>query len=143
MRTDRSTILSSSLRPLLPTAFLFSFYLLFAGHNAPGGGFIGGLVAGAGLVLRQIDQGPESAARMLRVQPRSLLSAGLALTILTGTAPWIAGRQLLESAKFEVALPVVGTVKATSALLFDFGIYLIVVGMTASILATLGSRESE
>lgn len=143
MRTDRSIVLSNSLRLLLPTAFLFSLYLLFAGHNAPGGGFIGGLVAGAAFVLRHVDQGPESTAELLPVEPRSLLSAGLGLAAVTAMAPLFFGGQLLESAKLEVHLPLLETVKATSALVFDIGVYLVVVGLATAILRNLGRRGIE
>ncbi|MEX2588135.1 MAG: MnhB domain-containing protein [Actinomycetota bacterium] len=143
MRPDRSVILSNSLRLLLPTAFLFSLYLLFAGHNAPGGGFIGGLVAGAALVLRHVDQGPEAVAELLPVEPRTILSAGLGLAVLTAMAPWVTGDQLLESAKLEIDLPVLETVKATSALVFDIGVFLVVVGLATAILRILGERPGE
>lgn len=143
MRTDRSIVLSNSLRLLLPAAFLFSLYLLFAGHNAPGGGFIGGLVAGAAFVLRHVDQGPESTAELLPVEPRSLLSAGLGLAAVTAMAPLFFGGQLLQSAKLEVHLPLLETVKATSALVFDIGVYLVVVGLATAILRNLGRRGIE
>lgn len=143
MGTDRSVIFSSTLRLLLPTAFLFSFYLLFAGHNAPGGGFIGGLVAGSAFVLRLVDQGPEGLDEILPMQPRNILSAGLAVASLTALAPLALGGQLLESAKFEHELPVLGTVKATSALAFDIGVYLIVVGLATTVLSILGAARAE
>lgn len=143
MDPDRSVVLSNSLRLLLPTAFLFSLYLLFAGHNAPGGGFIGGLVAGAGFVLRHVDRGPGSTAALLPVEPRIILSAGLGLAAVTAMAPWLFGGQLLESAKLEVHLPLLETVKATSALVFDIGVYLIVVGLATGILRNLGQRGIE
>lgn len=141
MLTDRSIILSNSLRLLLPTAFLFSIYLLFAGHNAPGGGFIGGLIAGAAFVLRGVDRGSDSISQMLPVEPRSILSAGLILAAITAMAPWLAGGDFFESAKVELDLPLLGTVKAASALVFDIGVYLIVVGLTTSMLRIFGERK--
>lgn len=143
MYPDRSVVLSNSLRLLLPTAFLFSLYLLFAGHNSPGGGFIGGLIAGAAFVLRHVDQGADSIGELLPVEPRAILSAGLILATVTAMAPWAVGGQLLESAKFEVHLPLLETVKTTSALAFDIGVYLIVVGLTTAILRILGEKGEE
>lgn len=142
MGAERSVVLTNSLRFLLPNAFLFSLYLLFAGHNNPGGGFIGGLVAGAAFVLRHVDAGPQAVEDMLPAHPRTILASGLAIAVLTAMAPWLLGGQLLESAKVEVQLPLLGTVKATSALVFDIGVYLIVVGLATSTLRFLGGSRA-
>jgi multicomponent Na+:H+ antiporter subunit A len=138
-----SLILSISARTVFPVAVLFSVFLLFAGHNAPGGGFIGGLVAGAALVLRYVDRGPHEVARVLRLAPPVLLGVGLAVASLTGIAGLLDGGQVLEAAKLEVDLPILGTVKTTSALPFDIGVYLVVVGLVALALQALGGEEDD
>ena len=143
MRSARSLVLSTTVGAVFPTAMVFSVYLLFAGHNQPGGGFIGGLVAGAALVLRHVEGGSEALRRTLRVAPTTLLGLGLLLAAATAVAPWLAGGQLLESGKLERDLPLLGTVKATSALPFDVGVYLVVVGLVLGLLLTLGGERED
>ncbi|MGH9183323.1 MAG: MnhB domain-containing protein [Acidimicrobiales bacterium] len=140
MRADRSLILSTSVGVLFHAAVLLSVFLLLAGHNAPGGGFVGGLVAGAAAVLRYVDAGPDAVGRAVRVAPRAFLGTGLALAILTGAVPWSTGSQFLESAKLTADVPLLGTLEATSALLFDVGVYLVVVGLVLAVLELLGGE---
>ena len=140
---DRSVVLETSLGALLHVALLFSLFLLFAGHNAPGGGFVGGLVAAAALVLRYIEGGPAAVRETVAIAPQQILGAGLAIAAITGVAPWLSGDQFLESFKVSIELPVLGTVKTTSALPFDIGVYCVVVGLMLMVLRTLGAeRES-
>jgi multisubunit Na+/H+ antiporter MnhB subunit len=140
MRVERSLILETSIGVLFHTALLFSLFLLFAGHNAPGGGFIGGLVAGAAFVLRYVDGGAAAVARTARIGPHLLLGGGLALAVLTGAGPWLVGDAFLEAGKLELDVPLIGDVKATSALPFDIGVFLIVVGLVLMVLTTLGEE---
>lgn len=137
---ERSLILDICVGPLFHVAVLFSVYLLFRGHNAPGGGFIGGLVAGAALVLRYVSGGPDEARRTVPLAPENLLGVGLLLAAGTGVAPWLTGDQFLESAKVSVDLGWLGTVKATSALPFDIGVFFVVVGLVLAVLRTLGDE---
>lgn len=138
MTPNRSLILETSVSSLLHIALLFSIFLLFAGHNAPGGGFVGGLVAGAALVLQYVAGGSEAVRRTVRVAPQQLLAAGLILAIATGALPWLTGGEFLESTKLMVEAPVLGTIKTTTALPFDIGVYLVVLGLVAFVLTTLG-----
>jgi len=139
---SRSVILDTVTRAIFQTIWVFSLYLLFAGHNAPGGGFVGGLVGGAALVLRYACHGSDGATAGVRVGPEGALGAGLLLAGGTGAASWLAGAAFLTSAKVEVTVPVLGTVKTTSALPFDIGVYLVVVGLVLAILSSLGGQES-
>lgn len=141
MRSSRSLILEISVHAIFPTALLFSVFLLFAGHNAPGGGFVGGLVAGAAVVLRFVEGGPAALRRTLPVPPTLVLGAGLSVALATAVAPLLAGGQLLESGKLTLDVPLVGTVKATSALPFDIGVYFVVLGLVLTVLRTLGEEE--
>ncbi len=139
----RSLILETGVGALFHTALLFSLFLLFAGHNAPGGGFVGGLVAGAAFVLRFVEGGAKRVQEETPLSAGALTGIGLALAVLTGAASWIDGSQFLESAKLELSLPVLGTVKATSALPFDVGVYLVVVGLAIGVLTTLGAERDD
>lgn len=133
---SRSLILDVAVEIVFHTILLVSLWLLFVGHNQPGGGFIGGLVAGLALVLRYVagrDPTP-------RVQPETLMGLGVALAALTGIVPLFFGHELLESGKVEIDLPVLGTLKAFSVLFFDAGVYLVVVGLTLAEIRVLGGE---
>jgi multicomponent Na+:H+ antiporter subunit A len=136
-----SVILDTVTRAAFQTVLVFSVYLLFAGHNAPGGGFVGGLVAGAALVLRYVSGGETSLAEVLPVAPEALLGAGLLTAGLTGVGSLLAGGPFLESAKLEAEVAVLGHVEVTSALAFDTGVYLVVIGLVTGLLATVGRAE--
>ncbi len=134
----RSPIFDTGVALVFPTVLILSLYLLFAGHNQPGGGFIGGLVAGAGLALRYVAGGVDEVRATTRVQPWTLRGAGLFLAATTALASVVVGGQMLESGKVELDLPVLGLVKATSALPFDIGVYLVVVGLVLMVVESLG-----
>ena len=135
----RSLILDTVLDMVTRTALLFSGFLLFAGHNAPGGGFVGGLVAATTLVLRYVAGGAEEVDAVAAVDEHTLLGSGLLLAALTGVMGWITGGAFLASATLETHVPVLGTLKATSALPFDVGVYLVVVGLGLALLRSLGA----
>lgn len=117
---------------------LASVYLLFAGHNHPGGGFVGGLVAGAGIAVRYITSGIDEVRRLVRLRPWSFLGAGVLLAVSTAGAPLLWGRRVLESAKWDLDLPIFGHVAVSSVLAFDAGVYLVVVGLTLMVFEAFG-----
>lgn len=131
-----SVVLDTALNAIFHTIIVFSLYLHFAGHNAPGGGFIAGLVAGAGLVLRVIT-GRATLQSRFTIAPEYLLAVGVLLVTGTALTSLILGNALLEHHTWEVDAPVLGTIKTTSALPFDTGIYLVVVGVIATLIAVL------
>ena len=119
---------------------VFSLYLLFAGHNQPGGGFAGGLVAGTVVVLAWAAGGLGTVRRLVPIRSSALLGAGLVLAAVTGFASLVFGLGFLESGIAEFSLPAVGTVKAVSALAFDTGVYLVVLGMSVVLVRALGDE---
>ena len=133
----RSMILSEADRWLFPVVLMVSVYVTFRGHNAPGGGFAGGLVAGAAFVLRFLAGAPLGARA--KVTPTQLIGTGLALSLLTALAPVLVGDALLESAIWYVDVPFVGEVKVVSSSLFDLGVYVLVIGVVLTVLLALGS----
>ena len=139
----RTLVLRTGVASVFHTALVFSLFLLFAGHNAPGGGFVGGLVAGAALVLRYLDGGSAGVGVTVRLEAPALLGAGLALAGLTGTASLVAGESFLESAKATLEVPVLGEVHVSSSLPFDVGVYLVVVGVVLMVLRTLGAEGED
>lgn len=136
----RSVVLETVVRLAFHTVLVFSLYLLFAGHNSPGGGFVGGLVAGCAFVLRYVAGGRGALRDAVPVDPVVPLGLGMLLATSTGLAGLVLGGQLLESGKVSFDVPVLGLVKATSALPFDTGVYLVVVGLVLGLLRSLGAE---
>lgn len=139
----RLFILDVVLDVVVRTALVFSLFLLFSGHNAPGGGFIAGLVAGICLILRYIARGEEAMVALVRARPDQLLGFGLLLAVAAGAGGWIWGSGFLESTKFQIEVPLLGVVKTTSALVFDIGVYLVVLGLAAALVGALGDDEEQ
>ncbi|RKS74795.1 multisubunit sodium/proton antiporter MrpA subunit /multisubunit sodium/proton antiporter MrpB subunit [Actinomadura pelletieri DSM 43383] len=134
-----SVVLEAAARLLGPTILVFSLYLLIAGHGRPGGGFVGGLVAGMAYVLRYLPGGRRELATAVPVRPSVLLGGGLGLAVATGAAAWTSGGQFLQGDVWDATVPVLGEVKVPTSLFFDAGVYLLVLGLVLTILATLGA----
>jgi multicomponent Na+:H+ antiporter subunit B len=132
-----SLILRTATRLILPLALLLSLFLLARGHDAPGGGFIGGLVAAAAFALHAMGSGVPAARRLLRVAPHRLCAGGLLLAAGSGVPALLGGRPLMTGLWVEVPLPGGRTVAAGTPLAFDLGVYLLVVGIALMILWTL------
>lgn len=138
---QRSYILETLVYLIVRTALVFSLYLLFSGHNSPGGGFVAGLVVGISLMLEYIAGGNEQIREVLPVRGTTMLAFGLLLALLTGLAGFVWGDAFLETAYVEVELPLLGLVKATSALSFDIGVFAVVAGLVASLITAFGREE--
>src|SRR5699024_4841429 len=130
----RSTIFEVVTRIVFHTIVLWSVYLLFSGHNAPGGGFAAGLVAGLALALRYLG-GRGSVPRVaLPVMPGLLLGGGLFLAAASAILPMFLGEPPLRTWILDIPLPLIGEVHLVTSLLFDVGVYLVVVGLMLDIL---------
>ena len=136
----RSLVLEVATRIIFPLIMVLSAYFFFAGHNTPGGGFAGGLTAGLALVLRYLAGGRYELGETLPLDAGKILGAGLLLSAGTAAASLLVGAPVLSSALIEVDVPVLGTVKFVTALFFDLGVYLIVVGLVLDVLRSLGAR---
>ncbi|MGB0435898.1 MAG: Na+/H+ antiporter subunit A [Mycobacterium sp.] len=139
----RSLVLEVATRLIFPVMMVLSAYFFFAGHNTPGGGFAGGLMAGLALVLRYLAGGRYELGETLPLDAGKILGAGLTLAAGTAAASLLVGAPALSSALIEVDVPVLGTVKFVTALFFDLGVYLIVVGLVLDVLRSLGARIDE
>jgi multisubunit Na+/H+ antiporter MnhB subunit len=139
---ERSAILDVTVDLIFHTAMAVALYFLFVGHNSPGGGFIGGLVAGCGFVLRRLT-GRAAPGRFARVDPLALMGLGMMLAAGTGMASWIGGFELFESGSVSIDVPVLGTVKAFSVLAFDTGVFCVVLGLLMAELDALGGEHPE
>ncbi len=130
-----SLILRVATGYLMPLLLLLSVFVLLRGHHEPGGGFIGGLLAAAAFAFHSLAWGPRATLLLLRVDPRTILGAGLVIALGAGGVAVIAGGAFLTPHWLPIAVPGVG--KVGTPLLFDLGVYLVVVGTTTLILLTL------
>jgi multicomponent Na+:H+ antiporter subunit A len=136
----RSLVLEVATRIIFPLIMVLSFYFFFAGHNTPGGGFAGGLTAGLALVLRYLAGGRYELGEALPLDAGKVLGAGLTLSAGTAVTSLLLGAPVLSSAVIQLEIPVLGHLKLVTALFFDLGVYLIVVGLVLDVLRSLGAR---
>ena len=134
MRT--SFLLLTAVRLLIPLLLLYSMFLLWRGHNAPGGGFVGGLVAAAAFVLYSLTAGVPAGRRALRVHPSHLLTWGLAVALVSGIPGLLAGSSFMTAMWTTLRLGSVELALGTP-LLFDVGVFLAVTGVVLTIVFTL------
>ncbi len=135
-----SLILRTATRFLMILMLLFSFFLLLRGHNAPGGGFVGGLVAAAAFTLYAIAYDTAAARRLLRVDPRALIGAGLLLAAGSGQLSLLAGRPFMTGLWATLSLSPQTRLDVGTPVLFDTGVYLVVVGVTLTIILSLAEE---
>ena len=136
-----SALLRDGDRVLVPPLLLFALYLLMAGHNRPGGGFVAGLTVASAVVLRAQARSTAHALELLRTRPVTLLAVGLLLAVGVAMAPLLTGGRFLDQPFTEVDLPLFGAVKLTAALPFDIGVALLVVGVVAAIIEAFGEED--
>jgi len=123
-----SVILRTGTRLMLALLLLESVFLLLRGHNMPGGGFIGGLVAAAAFALYGIAYGVKDARYILRVSPQQLIGTGLLTALASGLFALFTADNFLAGQW--LTLDIAGGLKLGTPLLFDLGVYLVVVGIT-------------
>jgi multicomponent Na+:H+ antiporter subunit A len=139
----RSIIIEVVTRLAFHTIVIFSLYLLFAGHNNPGGGFAAGMVSGLALVVRYLAGGRHELDEALPVDAGALIGVGLAIATGSALAPLAVGGTVLQSAVFDLPVPVLGNIHLVTSLGFDMGVYLIVVGLILDLMRCLGSEIDE
>jgi multicomponent Na+:H+ antiporter subunit B len=118
---------------------LFSFFILLRGHYLPGGGFIGGLIAAIAFVLHAFANGLKNTKNLLRIHPGFLMPVGLALAFVSAISPLFFGLPLMTGLWASEPIPVIGTVG--SALFFDTGVYLVVIGAALTIIFTISEAS--
>lgn len=129
-------------RVILPLSLLISAYIFLRGHNLPGGGFIAGLITAIALILQYVASGEKWTARRWRANYRLLAGFGVLTAGVTGIGSFFFGYPFLTSAFAHLRLPVIGEMELASAMAFDLGVYLVVVGATMLILSNLGRLSS-
>ena len=126
---------------LFPVIIVLAFYLFIRGHDMPGGGFAAGITLSIGLVLQYMASGTRRIEALLNVRPLHWIGIGLLVAVATGVGAWLFDHPFLTSAFQYLDLPVLGRVPLATALLFDLGVFLLVVGATALILIALAHQS--
>lgn len=134
----RVDVVDVSVRAIFHAVIVASIYLLFVGHNHPGGGFVGGLVAGASIAMRYVAGGIEAVRSLTPIKPWSILGAGVVIAAVDAAAPLFFGHPPLEASIADLLLPVFGDVHLSSTLAFDAGVYLVVVGLVLMVFEAFG-----
>ncbi|MCK2199988.1 Na+/H+ antiporter subunit A [Corynebacterium callunae] len=138
---NRSLMVDVMTRLLFPSMILLSVYFFFVGHNSPGGGFAGGLVASLAFALRYLAGGRDELEEALPIDPGRILGSGLLISATAVLWPMlILGEPPLSSHILDLKLPLIGEMHIPSALIFDLGVYLIVIGLVMHILTSLGGQ---
>jgi len=128
-------------RLLLPLAMLVSLFFLLRGHNAPGGGFVGGLVLATAIILQYLVGGTVWVESRLRIHPMVWLALGLLSAVSAGAGAWLYGYPFLTSLAWHGELPLLGELHLSSVLLFDLGVYMLVVGATVLMLVVIAHQS--
>jgi multicomponent K+:H+ antiporter subunit A len=135
-------ILAIISQSLLPLALLVSFYIFLRGHNMPGGGFIAGLITAVALIQQYIAHGVDWVKPRIKVDYQILIALGILIATLTGIGSWFFERPFMTTWFDYFDIPLIGEIELASALIFDLGVYLTVIGATLLILASLGKLTS-
>lgn len=134
-------ILMTTARVVIFIIVLFSINLFFAGHNAPGGGFIGGLLTAAAIILFVISFGMDAVGRVLPFNYRIMTGIGLLIAVLTGVGAFLFNAPFLSHSFDYFTLPILGETELATAVIFDLGVYLAVIGVTLTIILTVGRER--
>lgn len=132
-------ILKTASKYLLPLLLLFSVFILLRGHYLPGGGFVGGLVASIAFILHAFANNLQETRQLLRIHPGFLMPVGLLLALVSGILPLLIGDPFMTGVWMAEKLAVIGSLG--SALFFDIGVYLVVVGATLTIIFTISETN--
>ena len=135
-----SLILQIAARNLLPILVVYSILILLRGHNAPGGGFIGGLLAAAGYILYAIAFGVEDARKKLRRDPRTFIGIGLFCALISGLPSFIKDQPFTTVEFATLKIPLIGKLGISTPLIFDVGVFFVVIGVLLTIVFTLSEE---
>jgi multicomponent Na+:H+ antiporter subunit B len=136
-----SLILNRITRVVIHIILLFSIFMLFKGHNEPGGGFIAGLMASVAIVLIYIVYNAETVKQLMPISYPAMIGLGLLFAAGMGIGGILLGYPFLTQTFDYFHIPLVGEIELATALIFDIGVFLVVVGATLLIISTLGEGE--
>lgn len=138
-----SLILRAAARYLFPIIMLFSVYALLRGHNEPGGGFVGGLAAASAYILYALAFDAASARKLLHIDSRTLIALGLLVAAGSALLAMFTGQPFMTGLWGELPVTRSFSLKLGTPLFFDIGVYLVVLGVTVTILLALGEDRPE
>ena len=138
---DYLLVPSVIMRLLFPVIGTMAVFLFMRGHDLPGGGFVAGLTMALAIILQYMAGGATWVESRLRIYPVRWMAAGLLFAAATGVGAWLVGYPFLTSHMFVIALPVIGDVHVSSVLLFDLGVFSVVVGATVLLLIALAHQS--
>lgn len=136
-----SLILRTTARLLLPLLILFSVFILLRGHDEPGGGFIAGLVVSVAFALYLFAFDVARTRELMGADPRLLLGLGLLIATLSGVPQIFFGQAFFTGLWLPIDVPGLGEVKLSTPLVFDIGVYLVVLGAVMTIVLALAEAE--
>jgi multicomponent Na+:H+ antiporter subunit B len=136
-----SLILNRVTRVVLHIILLFSIFLLFKGHNEPGGGFIAGLMTSVAIILVYVAFDIEIIVKAIPVNFKMVIATGLCFAAGTGLGALLFGYPFLTHTFRYIHIPLLGEIELATAFGFDIGVYLVVVGATLLIIETLGGES--
>lgn len=139
MYKPNNLILRSTTSLIVFVLLGFAIYLLFAGHNSPGGGFVGGLTTSAAILLMFMSFGEKSVRRFLPINFITLVPLGLLIATVTGLGAALFNVPFLTHAMYSIYIPFFGFIEIGTALFFDIGVYLTVLGTTMTIILTIAN----
>jgi multicomponent Na+:H+ antiporter subunit B len=143
LQSSNDLILKTTTNIIVFVILAFSINMLFSGHNAPGGGFIGGLMAAGAFLLLYISYGLKPVKRILPVNFTYMIAIGLLTAILTGAGSFLLGVPFLSHSFGYFYLPLLGKTELATAMLFDLGVYLTVIGVTMTIILSIAEDQTE
>ncbi len=142
MYKPNNIILKSTSSIIVFILFGFAIYLLLAGHNSPGGGFVGGLTTSAAVLLMFMAYGEKAVNKILPLNFIIFIPVGLLIAVLTGLGALIFNVPFLTQTFGVISLPIIGEVELATAMLFDLGVYFTVFGTTMTIILTISSDQN-
>ena len=128
-------------RLLLPIAALISVYFLLRGHNLPGGGFVGGLIMATAIILQYMVGGVVWVESRPLIQPKTWIALGMLTAGSAAMLVWLYAKPFLSAQSWNLPVPLIGTIHTSSALLFDIGVYMLVVGSTVLMLVAIAHQS--
>jgi multicomponent Na+:H+ antiporter subunit B len=134
-----SVILRKAARYLFPVIMLFSIYLLLRGHNEPGGGFVGGLAAASAFILNQLAFDLESTKKLMNVDSLTLIGVGLLTALGSSVFTMLDGQPYFSSHWATIRITPEWHLPIGTPLIFDIGVYLVVLGVTLAILLSISN----
>lgn len=142
MYKPNNIILKSTSSIIIFILFGFALYLLLAGHNSPGGGFVGGLTTSAAVLLMFMAYGEKTVNKVLPLNFVFFIPLGLLIAVLTGLGALLFNVPFLTHTFGVINLPLIGEVELATAMLFDLGVYFTVFGTTMTIILTIASDQN-